>query len=71
MAKKYLLGLPLELLAEDREESRGREELVKLLAEEEDDAEDEDIIISRLTLAARHGDEEAKEELKELLGDVE
>ena len=70
MAKRYLLGLPLELLAGDREEEK---ELNQLLGEEldGDDYVDEDVIISSLLFAARHGDKEAAKELEEFLGDVE
>ena len=65
MEKRYCLRLPSEI-------ARGiplREIPSEEEAQENDeDFYDEDLTISCLLLAARNGDEDAKEELKEFLG---
>lgn len=71
MGKRYYLRTPAEIKAGvPRREIPSEEELEKLFEEEveNDEVYDEDLIISNLLLAARNGDEEAKEELKEFLG---
>lgn len=70
---RYYLRTPSEIAAGvPLREIPSEEELEKaLLAEEEEADNDEDVVISHLLLAARNGDEGAKEELREFLGDVE
>jgi hypothetical protein len=70
--KRYCLRLPSEISRGVPPREINEEELNRaLLAEEAEDEEDEDAILSRLLLAARHGDAEAAKELREFLGDVE
>lgn len=68
---RYYLRTPSEIKkGAPLRELPSEEELDKFLAEEEleNDYVDEDVVISSLLLAARNGDEEAKEELREFLG---
>jgi hypothetical protein len=72
MSKRYALRLPTEIQKGVPPQELPPPEELDLLAEEEaDEYVDEDVIISRLLVAARNGDETARKELREFLGDVD